>query len=119
MGQLSDALQVAGRQLESRVRTHRDTMMKDGLGSALPQSWRFETESETAVLRLDRDGRVSVGADTIEPPSVIVKWTQGRLVDALLSGRSNEEPRTSPPTIRFTSDAGRKAFSLLGTSLGL
>ena len=119
MGQLSDALQVAGRQLELRFQAHREAMMKDGLHAAFPQSWRFETEAESAVLRLDEKGRVSVSPDVIEPPAVIVKWTQDRLVDALLSGRSNEIPRVPPPTIRFTSDAGRKAFSMLGTSLGL
>ena len=119
MGQLSDALQVASRQLESRLKSHWDQMARDGLSQALPQSWRFETESESAVLHLDRGGHVSVRADVIEPPTVIIKWDQGRLVEALLSGRSNEQPRIPPPTIRFTSDAGRKAFSLLGTSLGL
>ncbi len=119
MAQLSDALASAGRQLEARLQTHRDRMMKEGLHAALPQSWRFETESESAVLRLGADGRVTVGADVTEPPSVIVRWSQARLLDALLSGRSNEHDRLSPPTIRFTTDAGRKAFSLLGTSLGL
>ncbi len=119
MGQLSDALNVAGRQLEARLRAHQAGMMKDGLAAALPQSWRFETDSESAVLRLDREGRVTVSADVIEHPSVIVKWDQAELIRALLAGRSNEVPRSSPPTIRFTSDAGRKAFSLLGTSLGL
>lgn len=119
MGQLSDALHAAGRQLEARFQAHREEMTKDGLLSALPQSWRFETESESAVLRLDPSGHVTVSADVIEPPAVIVKWAQAPLVDALLSGRSNESPRRSPPNIRFTSDAGRKAFSMLGTSLNL
>ncbi len=119
MGQLSDALLSAGRQLEARFRTHRREMLADGLEGALPQSWRFETECEFAVLRLAPDGTVTVSADAREPPSVIVKWTQERLVTTLLAGRSNERPRDVPPTIRFTSDHGRKAFSLLGTSLGL
>jgi hypothetical protein len=119
MGQLSDALTVAARQLEARLRAHREQMMRDGLGSALPQSWRFETESESAVLRIDREGAVSIVPDVTEPPSVIVRWTQGSLVEALQSGRSNERNRRSPPTIRFTTGAGRTAFSLLGTSLGL
>jgi hypothetical protein len=119
MGQLSDALEAAGRQLEARLLGHREQILRDGLATTFPQSWRFETESESAVLRIDRSARVSVGVDVIEPPAVIVRWTQGELVRALLSGRSNEEPRPEPPTIRFTSDAGRKAFSLLGASLGL
>ena len=119
MGQLSDALVVAGRQLEARLLAHRAEMAQDGLERALPQSWRFETEAESAVLRLDRAGRVTVSSDVIEPPSVIVQWTQPFLVDALLSGRSNERSREHPPVIRFTSDAGRKAFSMLGTSLNL
>ncbi len=117
MGQLSDALLAAGRQLEARFRAHHNEMMKDGL--ALPQSWRFETESEAAVLRLGPEGVVSVATDVTEPPAVIVRWTQARLVEALLSGRSNERARESPPLVRFTSDAGRRAFSMLGTSLGL
>ncbi len=119
MGQLSDALIVAGRQLEARLQAHQREMLKDGLKDALPQSWRFETDSEMAVLRLSEEGRVSVGPDIIEHPAVIVKWSQEALVAALLAGRSNEVPRSSPPSIRFTSDAGRKAFSMLGTSLGL
>lgn len=119
MGQLSDALAVAGREVEARLRSHQAEMKKDGLATAFPQSWRFDTEAESAVLRLDRTGHVSVRADAIEPPSVIVKWAQVPLVRALLSGRSNDRPRERPPAIRFTSDAGRKAFSMLGTSLGL
>lgn len=119
MGQLADALTAAGRQLEIRLETHRDPMMKVELAKSLPQSWRFETESESEVPRIDAAGRISVRPDVIEPPTVIVKWTQSRLVEALLSGRSNEVARTSPPTVRFASDLGRKAFSLLGTSLGL
>ena len=119
MGELGDALLSAGRQLEARFRAHRREMESGGLASAFPQSWRFETETEFAVLRLDAAGHVTVASDAIEPPSVIVRWTQRRLVGALLSGRSNEQHRDAPPTIRFTSDAGRKAFSMLGTSLGI
>jgi hypothetical protein len=119
MGQLSDALWTAALQLEARLRTHHEQMFQDGLGSVFPQSWRFETESETAVLRIDRAARVTVEVDVIEPPSVIVRWTQDALMEALLSGRSNEQARANPPKIRFTSDAGRRAFSMLGTSLGL
>lgn len=119
MGQLSDALLSAGRQLEARFRAHRTEMTAGGLSERFPQSWRFETESEFAVLRIDAEGRVSVAADAIEPPAVIVRWEQTRLVDALLAGRSNETPPPSRPTVRFTSDAGRKAFSMLGTSLGI
>ncbi len=94
-------------------------MMRDGLAETLPQSWRFVTESEVAVLRLEPDGRVSVLEDVSEPPDVIVQWTQAELVGALLSGRSNELPRERPPRIRFATASGRKAFSLVGTSLGL
>ena len=119
MGQLSDALLSAGRQLEIRLRAHRREMEAGGLAAVFPQSWRFETESEFAVLRLDADGRVSVAADAVEAPAVVVRWDHERLVRTLLSGRSNEVPRDPPPTIRFTSDRGRRAFSLLGTSLGL
>ena len=119
MGQLSDALSVAARQLSARIQGHWPDMAKGAAGVTLPQSWRFETESESAVLRVDPEGRVSVLADVIEHPDVIVKWTQAELVDTLQAGRSNERAREHPPTIRFTSDSGRKAFSLLGTSLGL
>lgn len=119
MGQLADALTTAGRQLEARYRAHASAMAAGGLAATFPQSWRFETEMESAVLRIDAGGTVRVLADVIEPPAVIVKWNHQRLVEALLSGRSNEVARLSPPTIRFTSDEGRKAFSMLGTSLGI
>jgi len=119
MGQLADALTVAAGQLSVRIRDHWQDMNKAGGGVTLPQSWRFETESESAVLRLEPNGRVSIVADVIEHPEVIVKWTQAELVSTLMAGRSNERAREHPPTIRFTSDSGRKAFSLLGTSLGL
>ena len=119
MGQLADALGVAARQFDARVQSHRGGLLHDGRGVAPPQSWRFETEPESAVLRLDRDAHVSVVQDIIETPAVIVRWTPDQLVRALLFGRSNEGPRVSPPTIRFTSDAGCKAFSLLGMSLRL
>ena len=52
MGQLADALTVAAGQLSVRIRDHWSDMNKTGGGVTLPQSWRFETESESAVLRL-------------------------------------------------------------------
>lgn len=119
MGQLSDALASAGRQLAARLAAHPELLADAEIRAALPQSWRFETESESAVLRIDRRGRVTVEADVVEPPEVIVRWEQAELVAALLRGRSSEEARPRPPSIRFPSDAGRKAFSRLGTSLGV
>lgn len=119
MGQLGDALRSAGRQLEARLQARDATLLHDGLAEVLPQSWRFSTPSESAVLRIDPHGRVDVVDDQIESPDVIVEWGQAPLVAALLQGRSNEVPRDPPPKIRFANDGGRKAFSRIGTSLGL
>ena len=119
MGQLGDALRSASVQLEARIRAHGGPMLRDGLAETLPQSWRFVTQSEVAVLRVAPDGRVSVVDDVAEPPDVIVQWDQADLVAALLAGRSNEVSRPNPPVVRFATAHGRKAFSLLGTSLGL
>jgi hypothetical protein len=119
MGQLGDALRTAAHQLEARIRARGGPLLRDGLGENLPQSWRFMTNSEVAVLRIDREGVVSVQDDVSEPPDVIVQWTQDDLVAALLAGRSNEQPRAHAPVIRFATARGRKAFSLVGTSLGL
>ncbi|HYK92970.1 MAG TPA: hypothetical protein VEY07_02880 [Thermoplasmata archaeon] len=119
MGQLADALSVAGGQLSARLRRMLSEPDSKPLRQLLPQSWRFETESESAVLRLELEGSVTAVPDVTERPDVIVKWTQEELVGVLHAGRSNETPRATPPNIRFTSDRGRKAFSLLGTSLGL
>ena len=119
MGQLADALKGTARQLSARIQSHWSEMAKGAPEVALPQSWRFETESESAVLRLASDGTVSIVSDAREHPDVLVRWTQAELVGTLLGGRSNERVREHPPTIRFTSESGRKAFSLLGTALGL
>ena len=119
MGQLGDALRAAARPLEARLRARDAAILRDGLSDTLPQSWRFVTESEVAVLRLGTDGHVAVLDDVAEPPNVIVQWTQHELVAALLSGRSNELDRPNPPRIRFATASGRKAWSLVGTSLGL
>jgi hypothetical protein len=119
MGQLGDALRSAARALESRLRAHDGALLHDGLSEFLPQSWRFTTQSEVAVLRIAPDGRVSVVDDVSESPDVIVQWDQTELVAALLAGRSNETARARPPQIRFANARGRKAFSMVGTSLGL
>ncbi|MCI4360114.1 MAG: hypothetical protein L3J91_00260 [Thermoplasmata archaeon] len=119
MGQLGDALRAASHQIEARLHAHGGPMLRDGLSDALPQSWRFSTESEAAVLRIDAGGRIDVVNDVAEPPDVIVEWGQAPLVAALLEGRSNQAARPQPPMIRFPTAKGRKAFSLLGSSLGL
>ncbi|HZY92242.1 MAG TPA: hypothetical protein VFG07_05675 [Thermoplasmata archaeon] len=119
MGQLSDALAVAAAQVSARLQHQLSSTAPGESPLRLPQSWRFETESEVAVLRLQPNGRATVASDVTEHPEVIVKWTQRELVGALQAGRSNETARAHPPEIRFTSDAGRRAFSLLGTTLGL
>ena len=119
MGELADYLYFAGREVEAHLQAHRVEVINEGLESILPQSWRFETEKESAVLHLDTVGHVSVSAESIEPPSVIVRWAQEPLVDPLIRSRSHHRVRAPVPSVYFASEAGREAFRALGMTLGL
>ncbi len=119
MGELEDYLYFAGREVEAHLQAHRVEVMNEGLESALPQSWKFETEKESAFLNLDTVGHVSVSPESTNPPAVIVRWTQAPLVDALLWRDSRHQIRGPPPSIYFASEAGREAFRVLGFTLGL
>ena len=119
MGELADYLYFAGREVEAHLQAHRVEVINEGLESILPQSWRFETDKESAFLHLDTGGHISVSSESHEPPAVIVHWAHRPLLDTLQ--RSGSHPRVpSPlPSICFTSEAGRKAFRALGITLGL
>lgn len=119
MGELADFLYFAGREVEAHLQAHRVEVITEDLESALPQSWRFETEKETAVLHLDTVGHISVSAESTEPPDVIVRWAHGPLVKTLHRDRNHTHVPTPLPSIYFASEEGRKAFRVLGISLGL
>ena len=119
MGELADFLYFAGREVEAHLQAHRVEVITEDLESALPQSWRFETEKETAVLHLDTVGHISVSTESTEAPEVIVRWAQRPLVDTLQRTRRRSHVPEPLPSIHFASEAGRKAFRMLGISLGL
>lgn len=119
MGQLADRLYFAGRGVEAHLQAHRVEVINEELESALPQAWKFETEKESAFLHLDTVGHASVSAESTEPPSVIVRWLQEPLVDALLQGSRHRRARDPLPSFYFASESGRKAFRTLGIVLGL
>lgn len=119
MGELADNLYFAGREVEAHLHAHRVEVMNGALESALPQSWKFETERESAFLHIDAVGHISVSPESAYPPEVIVRWAQEPLVDTLQGRPARERGRVPLPTLFFASEAGREAFRVLGVTLGL
>ena len=119
MGTLADCLYFAGREIEAYLQAHHVEVLNEGLESALPQTWKFETERESVFLHLDTKRHISVSVDSTESPSVIVRWAQAPLMDALLQGNSRCRAPAPIPSVYFASESGRKAFHALGVTLGL
>lgn len=93
-------------------------MINEDLESALPQSWKFETERESVFLHLDTAGYASVDTESPESPVAIVRWAQVPPVDALLWHGRRLNVRAPLLSIYFASEAGCKAFQAHGIMLG-
>ena len=119
MGQLRDALGAVCPEIEGRAKARLSADSGDGLRAWLPQSWGFETDTETATLHLDVDGKAHA-TDGIEGPvDVSVIWNQSDLIQVLTSKVRSASFVDKNPKLRFRTVSGQRAFSLLRGSLGL
>jgi len=85
----------------------------------LPQTWAFETESETVVLIVDVQGKASVSNSPRYPKDVTIRWKHDSLASVLRTRSSACGPRGERPVIMFHSQKGRAAFDFLRKRLGL
>ncbi|MFI5038280.1 MAG: hypothetical protein ACHP93_07355, partial [Solirubrobacterales bacterium] len=84
----------------------------------LPQSWVFETESETVSLVVDAQGNVSAVRGAASRPDVTIATSHARLEAALRTRDASQVP-PGPLTVTPHTGKGRTAFEFLRPRLGL
>jgi hypothetical protein len=119
MGQLRDALGEICPEIEGRARARLNADPGEGLSSWLPQSWGFETETETATLQIAADGAASAVEGIQGPVDVSVIWNQTDLLEVLNSKTRSASFKGKNPKLRFRTPNGQRAFSLLRAAIGL
>jgi hypothetical protein len=118
MGQLRDALGGVCPEIEGRAKARLKVDPAE-LRQWLPQSWGFETETETATLHLAADGSASATDGIAGPVDVSVIWTQSDLVAVLTAKSRSASFIGENPKLRFRTPNGQRAFSLLRRAIGL
>jgi len=103
------------RQLRPNLRGIRGLLVR----GYLPQTWVFETESETVSLIVDAQGKASVSNGPKYPKDVTIRWKHDSLASALRTRSSAHVPHGERPIIMFHSQKGRAAFDFLRKRLGL
>lgn len=85
----------------------------------LPQTWVFETESETVSFLVDADGNATVHKGDGSDRDVTVKWKHEPLCSVLRARSPSAVEEGNRPTITFHTQKGRAAFNLLRRRLGI
>jgi hypothetical protein len=119
MGQLRDALGAICPEIEGRAKARLSADPTDGLHAWLPQSWGFETETETATLHLDANGAATATEGIHGPVDVSIIWNQADLLEVLTAETRSASFIGKNPKLRFRTSNGQRAFSLLRGSIGL
>jgi hypothetical protein len=118
MGEVEDLLRKAGVEFEPEIRSRLQGFLGGLIRNYLPQAWVFQTENETATLRVDAQGAVSVATGAGEKPDVTIEIPKKRLVAALKQRRREAVPpgglKVTPHTAK-----GKAAFDYLRGRLGL
>jgi len=85
----------------------------------LPQTWVFETESETVSFVVDEKGNATVHEGGGSNRDVTVKWKHEPLC-AVLKARSPKGVQEGDrPTITYHTQKGRAAFNFLRKRIGI
>jgi hypothetical protein len=84
----------------------------------LPQVWVFETDEDSATVRVEATGAVAVTAGTAPSPDVTIHAPKARL-EKILTSRA--PPKTIPADVRVVphSTKGRVAFDQVRGRFGL
>ena len=119
MGQLRDALGAACPEIEGRAKARLSADPSDGLHGWLPQTWGFETDTESATLHLDAEGRASATEGIEGPVDVSVIWNLADLLEVLTAKTRSASFVGKNPKLRFRTINGQRSFSLLRGALGI
>ena len=118
MNRLGELLGETGRQWEPDLRARFAGPLGGIFRVYLPQTWVFRTESESATLRVDGDGRVTVTDGDSAPADVTIEVPFDRLATALRTRAKGAVP-AAELRVTTSSAKGRAAFDYLRGRLGL
>ena len=118
MGAVEELLADAGRRIEPEVRSRLQGLFGGFVRAYLPQAWVFVTESETATLRVDVRGSVTVVPGATDAPDVTVELSVARLRAALTSRRPSAGT-TGKISVTPHTSKGKAAFDYLRDRVGL
>jgi hypothetical protein len=119
MGQLRDALGAVCPEIEGRARARLSAEPAGGLHDWLPQSWGFETDTESATLHIGADGGATATDGVRGPVDVSVIWNMTDLLEVLTAETRSTSFKGKNPKLRFRTTNGQRAFSLLRAAIGL
>ena len=85
----------------------------------LPQTWVFETETETATFVVDARGNAHAEAGAKPDRDVTIRWKHDFLASVLKTRSHASVPGGIRPIFMFHTPKGRRAFDFLRGRLGL
>jgi hypothetical protein len=115
---LAELLERVTPDLEREVRSRLQGFLGGFIRAFLPQVWVFETESETATLRVEPSGAVTVAPGSVPSPDVSVSAPRARL-EAMLTSRERPGSAPSDVSVLLHTARGRAAFDQVRGRFGL
>ena len=85
----------------------------------LPQTWIFETESESTTLTVDTAGNASVMSGASQFRDVTIRWHHDLLRSVLQTRNRLSVPLGQAPQVVCHTQKGQTAFNFLRQRLGL
>jgi hypothetical protein len=85
----------------------------------LPQTWVFETESESTTLTVDATGNTSLMSGASQLRDVTIRWHHDLLRSVLQMRNRSSVPSGQAPQVICHTQKGQTAFNFLRQRLGL
>jgi hypothetical protein len=114
-GLLASICPEVERQLKPNLRGIRGVFVQ----AYLPQTWVFETETETATFVVDARGNAHAEAGAKPDRDVTIRWKHDFLAAVLRTRSRASVPGGIHPVVMFHTPKGRRAFDFLRGRLGL
>jgi hypothetical protein len=110
-------LEKMGPDLEREIAPRLQGFMGSILRSYLPQTWVLRTESETASLTVDRQGKATITPKALPNPDVTIQAKRSILLASLTQG-SKARAATSDFHVTMHTSKGKTAFEFLRQRFG-